>query len=678
MMSFLTPLFLLGLAALSIPVFIHLIQREKKNVVSFPSLMFLQRIPYQSIRRRRIHNWWLLLVRLAALLLVVAAFARPFIRRSERTIATSGAREVVILLDRSYSMSYADRWDRAQKAARDAVNALAADDHATVVLFASDAEVAVRSTSERGRLLGAIDTASPSPGATRFAPALKVAGSVLAESKLPRLEAILISDFQRSGWQGGDAVELPASARVTTIAIESRADLPNAAVTAATFERSIFEQRERVAVTAAIANHGDQPMANAEVSLDIDGRIVQTERVNVEARASSSVTFAPVTMHAKNMRGTVKLPADALARDNALHFVMSPIDPLPVLVVDRSGQGGSGSLYLLRALSIGEAPKFDVTLRNPNNVTEADLQRSAVVFLNDVPATPALAGRLQRYVEGGGGLFVALGPRAMWPAGSSAVMPAVSSAVDRTSGDAARLGAVEYTHPVFELFQAPRSGDFSSAQFYGYRKVTPGPAATVLARFDAGAPAVVEQPIGRGRALIWASTVDLAWNDLPLKPVFLPFIHRSMRHLAAYAEPAPWLTVGQVLDPGAAGKARVPASVAVTPAGKRVPVESEGAEVLQLTEQGFYELRGDRGSTATTVVAANVDVSESDLSTMDSKEIAAAATATPAPGQRGPSETPISPEAQERTQKIWWYLLAVGVVLLGVDTVLSNRLSRAA
>ena len=81
-MSFLTPLFLAGLAALAIPVFIHLIQREKKNVVSFPSLMFLQRIPYQSIRRRRIHNWWLLLVRLAALLLVVAAFARPFVRRS--------------------------------------------------------------------------------------------------------------------------------------------------------------------------------------------------------------------------------------------------------------------------------------------------------------------------------------------------------------------------------------------------------------------------------------------------------------------------------------------------------------------------------------------------------------------------------------------------------------------
>ena len=80
-MSFLAPLFLLGLAALAVPVLIHLIQRERKNVVQFPSLMFLQRIPYQSVRRRRIRNWPLLLLRLAALALIVAAFARPFLRR---------------------------------------------------------------------------------------------------------------------------------------------------------------------------------------------------------------------------------------------------------------------------------------------------------------------------------------------------------------------------------------------------------------------------------------------------------------------------------------------------------------------------------------------------------------------------------------------------------------------
>src|SRR3954468_8561735 len=113
-MSFLTPLFFAGLAALAVPVLIHLIQRERKRVVEFPSLMFLRRIPYQSVRRRRIRDWSLLLMRLAALALIVMAFARPFFRRdSLAAAAQNGAREAVILVDSSYSMDYGDRWSKA-------------------------------------------------------------------------------------------------------------------------------------------------------------------------------------------------------------------------------------------------------------------------------------------------------------------------------------------------------------------------------------------------------------------------------------------------------------------------------------------------------------------------------------------------------------------------------------
>src|SRR6188474_3623318 len=110
-MSFLTPLFLIALAGLAVPVLLHLIQRERKQVVQFPSLMFLRKIPYQSVRRRRIRDWLLLLMRLTALALIVLAFARPFFKRSELAAAAqSGAREAVILVDTSYSMEYGDRW----------------------------------------------------------------------------------------------------------------------------------------------------------------------------------------------------------------------------------------------------------------------------------------------------------------------------------------------------------------------------------------------------------------------------------------------------------------------------------------------------------------------------------------------------------------------------------------
>src|SRR4029079_14507488 len=135
-MSFLAPLFFAALAALSVPVIIHLTQREKKRVIEFPSLMFIQRIPYQSVRRRRIRDWPLLMMRMAAIILIVLAFTRPFMKKTDVALATSlGPREVVVLLDHSYSMGYGDRWTRAKDAARRAIRNLGSGDHATLILF---------------------------------------------------------------------------------------------------------------------------------------------------------------------------------------------------------------------------------------------------------------------------------------------------------------------------------------------------------------------------------------------------------------------------------------------------------------------------------------------------------------------------------------------------------------
>src|SRR6187401_2033553 len=197
-MGLVAPLVLVGLGALAIPVLIHLIQRERKRVVEFPSLMFLRKIPYQSVRRRRIRDWALLMMRLAALAMIVFAFARPFFKRDALSAAAqNGAREAVILVDTSYSMEYCDRWTKARSAANDAVRGLGPGDRASLVFFSSGAEVAVRSTADRGRLEAGLAAAATGPGATRFAPALKLASSLLGESALPRREIILISDFQR-------------------------------------------------------------------------------------------------------------------------------------------------------------------------------------------------------------------------------------------------------------------------------------------------------------------------------------------------------------------------------------------------------------------------------------------------------------------------------------------------
>ena len=685
-MSFLTPLFLLGLAGLAVPVIIHLIQRERKNVVQFPSLMFLQRIPYQSVQRRRIRNWPLLLLRLAALALIVAAFARPFFRREALAAsAAGGAREVVILIDKSYSMGYGDRWTRATTLAREEIGRIGPADRASVVFFASGADVALRSTPDRSRLNAAVATGKPGSGATRFGPALKLAGSIASESALPRREVVMISDFQRAGWQGAEGVRLPDGVTLTPRSV-AVGETSNLSVTPVSLQRSTFSEQDRVTVTGGVTNHAAKAASNVELTLEIDGRAVQTEHVSVEPNSSASVTFAPFTPAAKNTRGTVRIAADTLPLDNAFNFTVSPKEPLRIIIAERPGATRDASLYLSRALALGETPPFDISTKSIESVSTDELQRASVVILNDAPVAQLTAERLGAFVARGGGLLVALGSRATWPAvtGAADVLAAVpGQPIDRSSGQAARLGALEYGNRIFEPFRAPRSGDFSGARFYSYRAVTPAKDAQIIARFDDGAAALVERRVGNGRVLVWTSSLDLQGNDLPLKSVFLPFVHRMVTALASYTERPSWLTVGDVLEAGRAAPTpgaprQIQPRVVLTPSGERVTLDGEGPDVLELTEQGFYEVRAQgRDAAPPMTVASNIDLSESDLTPMDPQELKAGVLGRVEGAAAAGTNVVATDLEQERNQRVWWYLLFAGVVILGVETLVGNRISRS-
>jgi hypothetical protein len=679
-MSFLTPLFLIGLTGLAIPVLLHLIQRERKQIVAFPSLMFLRRIPYQSVQRRRIRNWLLLMMRLAALALIVLAFGRPFFRGTDPAlVAAGGALEIVLLVDRSYSMAYGDRWTRALNAARSAVDEMSPVDRASLVFFGSVADVALRSTSDKGRLYSALASADLSSGGTHYGPVLKLAGSILSESTLPRREVILVTDFQRVGWRGADGVRLPDGTVLTPMAIGD-AEVNNLSVTPVAIERSTFSNQERVTVTAGVTNHGDRAVNGVEVALDINGRTIQTLQVSVEPHASGSTTFAPVTVTDAEVRATVRLADDALMPDNTFHFVVAAGRPVRTLLVDRAA--GREALYLARALSVGDAPRFETVARAAEGVTADDLQSANLVIVNDVQVSSALATQLGAFVERGGGLLVIAGQRGTWPQAAATSVPALpSEAVDRSRGQPARLVALEYGHPVFEPFRAPRSGDFSAARFYGYRALSLDPEATVLARFEDGAPALVERRVGAGRVLVWASSLDIEWNDFPVKPVFLPFVHQVARYLAAYRQPEPWLTVGDVLDPSR--RVATPASdirTVLSPSAQRLSLDPEGGDVVMLEEQGFYELReqpaGAGGPAAT--IAANVDLSESDLTPMDPREVVAAVAGGAAAFDGEGDTYEMTDATREATQRFWWYLLFAGAVLLSAETLVSNRMGTRA
>jgi hypothetical protein len=112
----------------------------------------------------------------------------------------------------------------------------------------------------------------------------------------------------------------------------------------------------------------------------------------------------------------------------------------------------------------------------------------------------------------------------------------------------------------------------------------------------------------------------------------------------------------------------------LSPSGQRVPLDEEGADVLELTEQGFYEVRTTGADSETPmVVASNVDLTESDPTGVDPKEVVAAAVGRAGGPASAASTAPPTDEAQESAQRMWWYLLFAVVLLLGAETLVANR-----
>src|SRR5215470_4569467 len=181
-MAFLNPLFLIGAAAATLPVLVHLVRRTRARRLQFPSLMFLRRIEQKTIRRRRLRNIVLLVMRCAALLLLALAFARPYFPGLSSSAA--GPREVrsVILLDSSYSMLYPGVFDRARRAARDIVSSAERDEKLALVSFSGVSDVLMPFTEDRAQANVILESLAPGLGTTDYLQAIQAADSLLRDT----------------------------------------------------------------------------------------------------------------------------------------------------------------------------------------------------------------------------------------------------------------------------------------------------------------------------------------------------------------------------------------------------------------------------------------------------------------------------------------------------------------
>src|SRR5262252_2021568 len=161
-MSFLNPYLLFGSLTLAVPVLIHLVRREKSEIIPFSSLMFLLKVPKRSIRQQKIKNLLLMALRLLILALLVGAFARPYMTQPAKPPANADSnRGTVLMLDTSYSMRYGNNFDKLKAEAKKRIGSLRSNDRMAIVAFNDTASLLSRPTSDKNALNAVVDTLEP-------------------------------------------------------------------------------------------------------------------------------------------------------------------------------------------------------------------------------------------------------------------------------------------------------------------------------------------------------------------------------------------------------------------------------------------------------------------------------------------------------------------------------------
>lgn len=689
-MSFglLAPLFLAGLTALAVPILVHLVRREERTAVVFPSLMFLRRLPTHERRRRTIRHWWLLSLRCLALLLLCLAFARPFIHLPAAVGSGESSRDRVVLLDRSYSMTFGEHWQQAQQSARTALDELGSGDRGALIVFDQETEVASDLTADRGSLATALVSVRPGAGHTKLLSAVERAGHLLQDSQAAQREIVLISDFQRSGFEQDKQVRLSPTVRVIPRLISS-GNAANAAVASVGVQRRRHGSGDNAQLLVRVLNTGATAINNLDLALYVNDRKLEQQRLSLAAGAVGEVRFNLLIDATELSRVRVQLlTTDALAADNAQHLVLSGAPTITVLVVqDKDARTGQG-LYLRQALEQATLPTFRVRARTLEELRETDIDGAEVIVINDAPIPGGpMQQHLRRFLDGGGGLLIVAAERTRgaWPNGEQGLVPGnLGRSIERGGSSPARLVGLHTTHPVLAAFNTPGGGDLAAAQVYRYRELDGVAGDAIIARYDDGAVALAERRVGHGRVLVLTTTLDPYWNTLPLQPGYVPLLHETLKYLGAYVPAPNAFAIGDTVDLGrqakglpghttaAAALARGAISVIRTPSGREQRLPS-GAGVLRLAEPGFYEAHVSGGGARSLIIAANARTEESRLEPLDTDAFLAAIDRS-ATGQEG-SSAQQTQTASSAYENIWWFVLLACTFLLALETLVSNRLS---
>lgn len=660
-MSLLAPWFLLGGLAIGLPLWLHLLERENPIRLPFSSLMFFERRRQSSMKERRFRYRVLMALRIALFLLLALVFAKPVWELT----AGAGMGDVpglhILALDTSLSMNYGDRWDRAVQEAEEAIEVLKPADRAQILAIGPGVQVITQPTGSRAELRTALGTLEPTASRNSYGDLAEAVRTLAPDADVP-VTVHLFSDFQQSAMPGRFSdVALPTMASLAVHNV-AEPDSPNWTIESIRGTTRIFGARA-TRLEATVAGFGTHE-ARKTVTFFLNGQQVARQSVQVPAVGRASVVFEGFDAPVGSNQGELLLePADEMPLDDRRLVVISNAEPAKILFV-HSDPRRRDLTFFRAALDASSQAMFRVQGASVAQAEQSRPEQFALVIFSDIPQLDDTAAeRFQSYVKAGGAMLIVVGPKATL-AGRSVLLEEGIEEASYSGRERQRFqfaGSVDESHPALNLVKR-----FQGVKFYRYAQLPVGVEDDVPARLSDGSPLLVERKLGEGRLLILSSSLGNIWSDLPVNPVFVPFVLETARYLSGLDRRLQQVNIDSILELSG----RLGSGVQVfNPTGERALTlaGSVAGEDLRLTELGFYELRH---AGAKELAAVNPDPRESNLRPMEADMVS-----TWEQTGRNQQAPPVEGEKSLMPPpplKLWKILLVLLVLIALVESIFGN------
>jgi hypothetical protein len=581
-MAFLNPLLLFGMAAIAAPIIIHMFMNRRVKHVVWAAMRFLQASVQKNQKRMNLEDILLLLVRCLFLLLLALALARPVFHKAGSILARGTSETAVIAIDNSYSMGQSDggptRFEQAKQAAVELIDSMPRGSSTSVLLFSDVVRASIpEPTYDLDLARKVVRDATLSDRATDIKQVLDKALDILQRHAGAAPKIYLITDGQANGWPRQEEITklLHSDTVKTTVMLVGGAEDHNLCVSKLQLASSMASVGEELQFDVEVTNFGTTEANDVPVRLSVDAESPCDEGIIASIPPGGAKRLSLFTKFRSAGYHTVtgEINADHLPADNKRTMVLRALDDVRVLLV--TGDTGrdpleNATFYLANALAPVPAAERGNYFVKTKTIAPADLDSTRLddyeaVVLADVADIPASAvDAMSGYLARGGGLIVFPGPKTDASfyndqlARKYDFLPAILGAVrgkpdDRSS--VLHLQSKGYEHSMVSIWNDPATGTLSSANYYCTLALTPVKSQSaqagepqVVVKYNDGSPAIMERTWGRGRVILFSSSANTAWNDMPLHPAYLPLVDRTLGAIVARQNDQLNIAVGSTFE----------------------------------------------------------------------------------------------------------------------------------